>query len=59
MTNETKSTIAEITVYDFNFLETGTCTSCGDKTDEIMPDDDRCVDCIQEQKFYEETMKGL
>lgn len=40
-------------------LETGICTSCEEQSDEILIGDGRCVDCIEEQKFYEETMKGL
>ncbi len=47
------------TTYFNSELEEGICPSCGDLTDEILIEDGRCVDCIQEEQFYDETMKGL
>ena len=39
-------------------LESGTCISCGEKSDEILIGDDRCVDCIECELFYKMTMYG-
>ncbi len=50
--------ITETNYLEFE-LEKGKCTSCSEKSSEILIDDGRCVDCIEEQKFYDETMKGL
>lgn len=38
-------------------LKKGKCISCGEKSDEILIGDNRCIDCIEEEKFIEETMK--
>ncbi len=35
-------------------LETGICTCCSEKSDEILIGDGRCIDCIEENKFYEQ-----
>ena len=48
----------ETTYYD-NELKRGKCTSCGEISNEILIDDGRCVDCIEAEKFYNETMKDL
>ena len=40
-------------------LETGECTRCSELSEEILIGDGRCVDCIEEQKFYDESMKGV
>lgn len=40
-------------------LEKGTCTSCSEKSDEILKDDGRCIDCVEAQKFEDMTMQGL
>lgn len=45
------------TNYSYDDLENGKCTSCGDETNEILPADGRCVDCIEADKFYEQSMK--
>lgn len=42
--------------FDLTF---GICTSCSEESNEILIDDGRCIDCIEEQAFFEETMKGL
>lgn len=47
------------TTYDFSDLESGICKKCGEKSDEILIKDGRCIDCIEEEKFYNETMKDL
>jgi hypothetical protein len=48
----------ETTYSEFD-LKRGKCTSCSEMSNEILIDDGRCVDCIEEQKFYDETMKGV
>jgi len=45
------------TTYDSSDLESGKCKSCGDKTDEILIGDGRCIDCIEAQKFEDETYR--
>ncbi|MBD5401144.1 hypothetical protein HDR61_05500 [bacterium] len=38
------------------------CEWCGEKSDELIYTEDRqkvCIDCIEEMKFYEGTMKGI
>ncbi len=50
--------ITETTYSEFE-LETGVCTCCLEKSDEILIDDGRCVDCIEEQKFYDKTMSEV
>ena len=47
------------TNYSIFDLSTEVCTSCCELSEEILIGDGRCIDCIEEQKFYEETMKGL
>jgi len=49
----------ETTTYSEHELETGECTSCGEQSNEILIGDGRCIDCIEADKFYEQTMKGL
>jgi hypothetical protein len=46
----------ETTYSDFD-LKKGKCKCCGEKSNEILIDDGRCIDCIEEEKFFEETMK--
>lgn len=48
----------ETTYHDFE-LEKGTCSCCSEESEEILIGDGRCVDCIEENKFFEETMKGV
>jgi len=50
--------ITETTYSQFD-LEKGKCTCCGEKSNEILIGDGRCTDCIEEQKFFEETMKDV
>lgn len=47
------------TTYSEHDLKKGKCTSCGEKSKQILINDGRCVDCIEEQKFYEKTMKNI
>lgn len=47
------------TTYEYSDLESGVCTSCNERSNEIVVDDGRCVDCVEADNFYEETMKGL
>lgn len=37
-------------------LEYGKCRCCGEVSDEILKGDGRCVDCIEEEKFINESM---
>lgn len=49
------------TTYNTFDLTDGVCPSCGEDSDEIYVYDPegRCIDCIQEQEFYESTMRGI
>lgn len=49
----------EETTYTPNDLESGECTCCNEQSDEILIGDGRCIDCIEEEKFFEQTMKGI
>lgn len=51
--------MGEITTYSQFELESDRCQCCGEKTDEILINTGTCIDCIEEQKFYDETMKGI
>lgn len=44
-------------IYSQSDLETGKCKSCSEQSSEILIGDGRCIDCIEEQKFFEATMK--
>ena len=43
------------TVYD-NLIY-GVCERCGEESNEIDPNSGWCVDCIEEERFYQESMK--
>ncbi len=49
------------TTYQPEDLKSGTCTTCSEESEEILIADEhgRCIDCIEEQKFYDLTMQGL
>lgn len=47
------------TIYSGDDLKKGKCTCCDEISNEILIGDDRCIDCIEEQAFFEETMKGV
>lgn len=49
--------ITETTYYPDD-LEHGKCRCCGEESDEILKDDGRCVDCIEEEKFINQTMSS-
>ena len=44
------------TTFSREDLESGTCISCGEKSDEILIGDGRCVDCIECALFYKMTI---
>lgn len=46
-------------IYHCNELSTGICSSCGEHSHEILIGDGRCIDCIEADRFYEETMQGI
>lgn len=52
--------ITEI-IYTPSDLHHGVCEWCGEESYEIVTNDadEKCVDCIEEEKFYQETMNGL
>lgn len=47
------------TNYSKNELENGKCTCCDEQSNEILIGDGRCIDCVEDEKFFDETMKGL
>ena len=38
-------------------LKKGKCKCCGQRSDQIVIDDGRCIDCIKEETFFEKIMK--
>ena len=50
------------TTYNLADLHYGRCEWCGNESDEIVytnKGEEVCIDCIEEYKFYQETMRGL
>lgn len=49
------------TIYTPADLHYGKCEWCGEESDEIVTaeDGEKCIDCIEEEKFYQETMRGI
>lgn len=47
------------TIYTRDDLKHGVCNLCGEESDEILIDEDICVDCYEAELFYKETMKGI
>jgi hypothetical protein len=45
------------TFYSEFELKRGKCTCCNKVTNDILISDGRCIDCIEEEKFFEQTMK--
>ena len=45
------------TTYSPYDLVYGICTRCGEESEEIDPRTGMCVDCIEEERFYYESMK--
>ena len=40
-------------------LTSGKCINCGELSSEILIDDGRCIDCIESDNFFEETLLEL
>ena len=47
------------TTYQRSELKRGKCSCCSEISSEILTGDGRCLDCIESENFYNETMKGL
>lgn len=45
------------TTYSSHDLMYGICESCGEESSEIDPTTGMCIDCIEEAKFIQESMK--
>lgn len=45
------------TTYNQYDLVYGVCEHCGCETDKIDPTTGWCVDCIEEERFYQESMR--
>ena len=45
------------TIYNSDDLIYGVCERCGEESHEIDPDTGWCIDCIEEERFYQESMK--
>lgn len=45
--------------YHADELTDGVCLCCGQHSQEILKGDGRCIDCIEADRFYEETMQGI
>lgn len=56
--NPKKIIMVTQTIYDPHDLDHGQCTCCGETSDEILKGDWRCIDCIEEEKFIDMTMRG-
>lgn len=47
-----------ITTYSWDELTHGSCTCCGQISDEIVKTDGRRVDCIEDEKLFELSFYG-
>ena len=45
------------TTYSPYDLVYGICSCCGEESEEIDPRTGMCIDCIEEERFYYESMK--
>lgn len=45
--------------YDHGTLKSSKCLRCSEESSEIDPTTGWCIDCIEEERFYQETMRGL
>ena len=45
------------TTYNPHDLVHGICERCGEESSEIDPRTGMCIDCIEEERFYYESMK--
>lgn len=43
--------------YDPMDLIQGICEGCGEESGEIDPNTGMCVDCIEAERFYQESMR--
>jgi hypothetical protein len=41
----------------YSYLTYGVCEHCGCETDEIDPNSGWCIDCIEEERVYQESMR--
>lgn len=50
------------TTYDTSDLHSGKCEWCGEESDELIyteRGEEVCIDCIESEIFYQESMKGI
>lgn len=47
------------TTYNKNDLIYGICAHCSEESSEIDPITGWCIDCIEEERFYQETMRSV
>ena len=45
------------TTYSESDFEEGKCSHCGDECETIVKEIGKCVDCVEEEKFFERTME--
>ena len=45
------------TTYNQYDLMYGVCEHCGEESSEIDPTTGWCIDCIEEERFYQETIR--
>jgi hypothetical protein len=48
--------IVEVT-YQSSDLYRGKCSNCGEWTTTLVKGEGRCIDCIEDERFFDETMK--
>lgn len=53
---ERNQSMTSETTYFPDELEHGICRCCNEESDEILKEDGRCIDCIEEEKFINQTM---
>ena len=46
-----------ITETTYSGLVHGFCERCGEESNEIDPNSGMCIDCIEEERFYQESMR--
>jgi hypothetical protein len=46
------------TTYSHYDLTNGKCPCCGEYSYEILLGDGRCIDCIEDETFFERTMRN-
>ena len=45
------------TTYSIDDLTTGICERCGKESHTIDPNSGWCIDCIEEDRFYQESIR--